>query len=263
VEREDGSRYKKEELWYGYELHLLVDAEYELPVAFEVTKASASEVKQARQLVEKLKKSQPEVLEEREYLTADRGYDDGKLIEKLWKEHHIKPVIDIRNCWNDGEETRLLPGTENIVYDYKGRVYCHPMGPGSEGQREMAYAGFEESRQALKYRCPAKHYGLRCSCSDKCKASKGIRIKIEQDPRLFTPVARSSYKWERIYDTRTAVERVNSRIDVCYGYEDHYIRGLAKMKMSISITIATMLAMALGRVREKQGEHLRSLVKAA
>lgn len=158
--------------------------------------------------------------------------------------------IDIRNCWNDGEETRLLPGTENIVYDYKGRVYCQPMGPGSEGQREMAYAGFEESRQALKYRCPAKHYGLRCSCSAKCKASKGIRIKIEQDPRLFTPVARSSYKWERIYGTRTAVERVNCRIDVCYGYEDHYIRGLAKMKMSISITVATMLAMALGRVRE-------------
>jgi hypothetical protein len=263
VEREDGSRYKKEEAWYGYKLHLLVDADYELPVAFEVTKASASEVKQAHRLIDKLKESRPEVLDQCEYLTADRGYDDGKLIEKLWKEYHIKPVIDIRNSWRDGEETKLLPGTENIVYDYKGRVYCHPMGPGPEEQREMAYAGFEESRETLKYRCPAQHYGLKCSCSETCPARTGIRIKMQQDPRLFTPVARSSYKWDRIYDTRTSVERVNSRIDVCYGYEDHYIRGLAKMKMSVSITIATMLAMALGRVKEKRGEHLRSLVKAA
>jgi hypothetical protein len=43
--------------WYGYKLHLLVDADYELPVAFEVTKASASEVKQAHRLIDKLKES--------------------------------------------------------------------------------------------------------------------------------------------------------------------------------------------------------------
>lgn len=35
------------------------------------------------------------------------------------------------------------------------------------------------------------------------------------------------------------------------------------MKLSVSMTIATMLPMALGRIKEKQGEHLRSLVKAA
>jgi hypothetical protein len=30
---------------------------------------------------------------------------------------------------------------------------------------------------------------------------------------MFTPVARDSAAWERGYDRRTAVERVNSRID--------------------------------------------------
>lgn len=34
-------------------------------------------------------------------MEADRGYDDTKLIVKLWDENKIKPVIDIRNMWKD------------------------------------------------------------------------------------------------------------------------------------------------------------------
>jgi hypothetical protein len=37
---------------------------------------------------------------------GDKGYDDTKLIEKCWDRYQIKPVIDIRNMWKDGEETR-------------------------------------------------------------------------------------------------------------------------------------------------------------
>jgi oligopeptide/dipeptide ABC transporter ATP-binding protein len=39
----DGSVWKKVKTWFGYKLHLIVDAKYELPVAFSVTKASRSE----------------------------------------------------------------------------------------------------------------------------------------------------------------------------------------------------------------------------
>nr|WP_291955904.1 hypothetical protein [Mahella sp.] len=37
------------------------------------------------------------VIDKCEVLEADKGYDDSKLIEKLWNEYNIKPVIDIRN----------------------------------------------------------------------------------------------------------------------------------------------------------------------
>ncbi|PTQ57769.1 MAG: Mobile element protein [Candidatus Carbobacillus altaicus] len=33
-------------------------------------------------------------------------------------------MIDIRNKWRDTDKTRLLEGKENVVYDYKGTVYC-------------------------------------------------------------------------------------------------------------------------------------------
>jgi len=59
------------------------------------------------------------------------------------------------------------------------------------------------------------------------------------------------------------VERVNSRLEVSFGFESHTIRGMKKMKVRCGLALCVMLAMAIGRVKEKQGDHLRSLVKAA
>ena len=72
-----------------------------------------------------------------------------------------------------------------------------------------------------------------------------------------------SYKWKSIYKKRTAVERVNSRLDVSFGFEQHYIRGIKKMELRCSVAMSIMLAMALGRIKEKQKDYMRSLVKVA
>ena len=81
--------------------------------------------------------------------------------------------------------------------------------------------------------------------------------------RVFTPLARSSYAWEREYKKRTAVERVNSRLDVSFGFEEHYVRGLKKTKLKMGLALIVMLTMAVGRIRENQNELMRSLVKSA
>jgi len=259
--RGDGTPWQKLVNWFGYCLHLVVDTKYELPVDFMVTRASASEVKVAHRLVERMAAERPEMLSRCAYFLGDKAYDDGKLLDKLWTGHRIKPVIDIRDCWQDGEETHLVGGWENVVHDYRGRVYCHC--PQTGLRRELAYGGFEERRQTLKYRCPALHYGLECRGRERCRVKSGIRIALKEDSRVFTPVARSSYRWRRLYAQRTAVERVNSRLDRCFGLEQHFVRGLGKMKLKCTLALAVMLAMALGRMKEKRGEHLRSLVKAA
>jgi hypothetical protein len=90
-----------------------------------------------------------------------------------------------------------------------------------------------------------------------------VRIKLDEDRRVFTPLARSSYRWKDLYKKRTAAERVNSRLDVSYGFERHFIRGLAKMKLRMGLAMVVMLSMALGRIKEKQREDMCSLVKAA
>ena len=64
------------------------------------------------------------------------------------------------------------------------------------------------------------------------------------------------------YDHRTAVERVNSRIDRVFGFEDHFIRGKAKMEMRVSLALAVLLAMAIGHIRANQADLMRSLTKS-
>jgi len=262
-QQEDGSVWEKIKSWFGYKLHLLVDAEYELPVAFTVMKASAAEQPQAKALLRGLEKNHPRLLAACRYGLGDKGYDDGELIRQLWDEHQIKPVIAIRNCWQqpDGADTRVMSGTTNVIYDYQGRVSC--CCPRTGEVRAMAYGGFEKDRQTLKYRCPAVHYGADCKGYSDCPLAASIRIPLEEDRRVFTPVARSSYVWKDLYKKRTAVERVNGRLDVSFGFEHHFIRGLKKMNLRMTLALAVMLAMALGRVKEKQKEKLRSLLAAA
>jgi len=83
--KEDGTAWTKVVKWFGYRLHLIVDVDYELPVAFELTKASTSEVKQAHKMIDDLNRKHPEIIEKCETLAADKGYDDVKFHKKLWK----------------------------------------------------------------------------------------------------------------------------------------------------------------------------------
>lgn len=256
----DGTPWQKIVKWFGYKLHLVVDATYELPVTFKVTKASASDITEGHSILKQMKEKQPALLESAETMAADRGYDDTKLIVTLWDDHKIKPVIDIRNMWKDPDKTRLLEGRENVVYDYKGTVSC--VCPETGKQREMCNGGFEKDRQTLKKLCPAKQMGVTCEGQAQCPIAQGIRIPMSEDRRIFTPIDRSSYKWEKEYDKRTSVERVNSRLDVSYGFELHTIRGMGKMKLRCGLALCVMLAMALGRIKENAPEKMRSLVCA-
>ena len=127
----------------------------------------------------------------------------------------------------------------------------------------MAYGGLERDRGTLKYRCPAEHYGIECAGREKCLIGKAVRIPMSQEPRVVTPLPRHSHKWRRLYAGRTAVERVNSRLDNVFGFENHTIRGLKKMRTRCTLAVVVMLAMALGRIRANQAEAMRILLKPA
>ena len=127
----------------------------------------------------------------------------------------------------------------------------------------MAYGGFEQDRETLKYCCPVRYSGITCKGMDRCPVSDAVRIPLAEDRRVFTPVARSSYRWQDYYDQRSAVERVNSRLTGGFGFERPGIRRLAKMQLRVTMALTIMLAMALGRISAGQPENLRSLVRPA
>ena len=114
VSGKNGETKTKEVKQFGFRLHLITDANYELPVAFTVTKASNSEKTETKKQLEEMKQEHPERLEKCKHFMADKGYDSSKLI-KMLEDNDIKPIIDIRNCWKGEDSTRVSIGT---------RIWC-------------------------------------------------------------------------------------------------------------------------------------------
>lgn len=256
----DEKTYVKIKSWFGYRLHLIVDAKYELPVAYEVTKASLSEQAVMSEMIAKLSKTNENITKACHIFTADKGYDSQKFNESLYDKYGIKPVIDMTNQWKDKEEIRMFENRNNIVgYNNGAEIFCYD--PKSGERRMMQYEGFEKDRNTLRYGCPVKS-GANCKGCNECPyGNKSVRISMDEDRRRFTPVARSSYKWKRLYKKRTSVERVNSRLDVSYGFERHTIRGMKKMNLRVSMALLIMLTVAYGHIKNENPELMRSLVR--
>ena len=177
--RKDGTAWQKVSRWFGYKLHLLVDSLYELPLAYELTEASASDATHLLPLVEDGQKHHPELIEGAEELSADRGYDSAENKKVLYDKYGIKPVIDNRLLWkeNAGEPRPLFPDRADVfVYDQLGQVYCHSPSErrGEDERRELAFVGFEKDRGTLKFRCPAAYYGLECPGRALCEQNTGV-----------------------------------------------------------------------------------------
>ena len=239
-----GEKIINKKSWFGYRLHLVVDVKYELPVAYKVTQASNSEKIEMLKLWKDLHSNRPEVVKIAKQFLADKGYDYTNLI--IWLEKYgINPIIDIKNQWKDGEKTKQYRDTD-LTYTYNGEVY-YVNGKGKE--IKLLYAGYDKNTESLRYKFPPQ-------ISDK----RIFRIKLEEDRRIFTPIARDSKKWVREYKKRTSVERENGRLDRDYGFEIHTIRGLKKMEMFVTMAFLVQLGMAKGKIEQNKRKNLSALV---
>jgi len=233
----NGKKQVKKESHYGFKAHIICDVKTELPMGYNVLAANSDEKKAMQDLLAAM----PEALRDRmKHLMLDRGYDSTKMIQVI-KAAGITPIVDIRNCWKDGEVTKQYKNTD-MVYDYKGNVFFVDT---CGNQHKMIYEGYDNQKKCLRYSYKRKIY----------------KIYTSFDERVFLPVARDSIKFERLYKGRTAVERLNGRLDRDYMFEDHCIRGLKKMKLMVSLTLLTMNAMALGKIKQGETEHLAALTR--
>ncbi len=221
--------------YFGYRLHLLSDVNYELPIEYTVTKASQGE---REQLVKHINMLSPELREKIKALMADKGYDSEKLIVFL-KEHGISPVIDIRNQWSKDEQTRQYKDTD-LVYTHDGKVGIVLDNGEIIG---LKYLGYDKTKNTLRYGYGKKVYS----------------IDIEYDERVFTPIARDSNKWQRLYNKRTACERINGRLDRDFNLENNKVRGLKKATVMIDIMMIGMLSMAKAHILNNNIDKIRKL----
>jgi len=124
----------------------------------------------------------------------------------------------------------------------------------------------------IEYRCPAAAFDLDCKGRGACHRAGGVkpgaygrivRVDLDKhDRRIFTPTPWGSPSWRRGYNRRSAMERINARLDRGFNFETDYIRGLARMKTRVGLALAVMMAMALAHARAGRAERMRSLVGA-
>ena len=280
IDQKTGKPWTKVKSWFGYGLHLIADTHYEIPVAAKVTQASNSEAVELSAMIKRLFAEDRGLAERCADFSADRGLDSAEIKKTLWDDHSIRPLIDTRLLWR---EEKALPDydpsqpilrplytdrVDSVLHSEKGEVICRCPATGDE--RPMAFCGFESERGTLKYRCPAAAYDLECKGQAAfyrnagCRAGaygRVVRIDLNTaDRRIFTPTPHGSPSWRRGYKRRSALERINARLDNSFGFERHYIRGKAAMTTRIGLALSTMMALALGHVLAGRPGQMRSLV---
>lgn len=128
----------------------------------------------------------------------------------------------------------------NIVYTYNGEVYyVNEFGE----EKPMKYLGYDKVKDKIRYGYNGKVYS----------------IELSTDERIFMPIARNSKKWKKIYNKRTAVERINGRLDRDFNLENNKVRGLKKATVIIDIMMIGMMSMAKGHIINRQPENIRKL----
>lgn len=272
-EDEHGNAYQQIQKWFGYKLHLVIDANYELPVAFELTGAKEAESPRLLPLIEGLKEKHPDL--EIATVAADRGYDDGGDKAALYDDHGIAPLMDTRDLHGGAMQPLDEAHHDTIYYSPTGEVCCKhdPFQPEpAKAFAAMQFMGFERERGTLKFRCPAAAFGLECQNREACHCAPAVRdgeygrvvrVPLERDRRIFLPVHRHSQGFEKGYKKRTAVERVNARIDQVYGWERHFVRGKTKVRLRLGVGLLVLLGTAVAWAEAGRVERVRSLVRAA
>jgi len=241
--------------WFGYKLHLLVDVDHEVALAYQISSARRGDNELLPELVEQARKNLRDDVEADppvsriETLAYDKAAD-AEAVHELLDDSDIKPLVEIRAMWK-GRHERMLPGHDgnsNIVYDEAGTIYCYDKVSDPPIRRQMAYIGHEASRGTLKYRCPACHRNFRCASGERCNAGKKygktVRVKCQIDLRRFPPIPRATKTFERQYKGRSAVERVNARTKIFWGIDDGNVTGAERFHANVGVVMLVHVGLA-------------------
>jgi hypothetical protein len=245
--------------WFGYKLHLLVDVKHEVALAYHVTDTKAGDNERIPALVEQARRNLPP--SRLKTLAYDKAADDGAVHEFLHEEG-IAPVIQNRHFKLD-EPEKVLGGRTplNIVYDQAGTVFCYDRVSPTPVRHPMAYIGREAERGTLKYRCPARHQGFACPSEMQCNGERAygltVRVKQDIDLRRFPSIPRATKQFERLYDGRTAVERVNGRLKIFWGIDDGQVYGARRFHAHVGAVLVVHLAFAtlLAQTKRREGSY--------
>ncbi len=235
--------------WFGYKLHLLVDAVHEVALAYTLTSPKQGDGETLPTLLAQLKEVLP--AGRAQTLAYDKAADSAAVHQAL-RAAQIKPVIELRHQWQEATP-RPLPGRKPealpvVHYDELGTIYCEAPAVAPGALHQMQFVGREQAAGTLKYRCPALAGHCQCPAEKLCNQAKiygaTVRVKQDLDLRRFATLPRATAKFDQLYDGRTAVERVNARLKVLWGADDGNVTGARRFAAQVGVVMVVHEAFA-------------------
>ena len=120
----------KKKFYFGYKLHLLVDTEYELPIAANVATASIHDVRMASRVLSEARFTNSKF--HPDYVIADAGYSSDKLRRLIKRQYRAKPIIKVSRAhkkalalFPETEEWKSLYNRRTAIERVNARLKCY------------------------------------------------------------------------------------------------------------------------------------------
>ncbi len=237
----------KTEWFFGYKLHMVSDANHEIPLDMILTPGNENDSPLLKDVFKKAKTTykwwKPK------HLIADRGYDSGPNHEYLI-DQKTTPVIHIRKPTADD---KMYDG----IFNDKGEPTCMGMKP-------MVYVKTHPETGRHLYRCRGE------GCHLKTEGTKAIThcdteewFDPADNPRVLGPLPRQSEEWKALYKKRMSIERIFKNTKHSRLLDGHLFRRMEKIRLHGTISMLTYSATVLTRLRRRERNPRRIKVKLA
>lgn len=225
----------KNYIFFGYKVHLIVDAKSQLPLDIKVTPANEGDSPQAKPLLKGVKQRHPEI--KIDSASMDSAYDSYENYRSAIEDMGVAPIIALN------PRGRIDAITEGSLYLSDGGTFTCFAG------FKVVYWGKDKKRGRLKFRCPAALGRCQCLFRSSCSLSpygKTFYLHPERDYRLIGPIPRGTDLWQEKYNARTSVERAYSEEKGSHRLANPRVRGLAKMKTHVYLALCAQVIKRIG-----------------
>lgn len=183
--------------WFGYKLHIVADAHSELPLSILVTPANKYDSEIATKILDKFINDYKSIINSKNVI-ADEGYDSKNNFEYITHKMLSQPIIALNQ--------------RGTYAPYEG--LDENMNPVCSMGYSLVYWG--KDGDYLKYRCIHVCGKVNCPQGSKwCSNSNYgycLKINYKSENRYYTYPPRHTEQYKKLFNKRTSVERVNSRL---------------------------------------------------